>query len=266
MRLTRRRAQRRYLAAALIIGGCGVGASLVASWLDAPIGVYYGVALACGVALVAVRARTVVRSAESLPATAPGFVQEMNVRLSRSREPGWIALIGYPGSGKSGLAQALAREYEWPLIDFGKYVRQVAGQRGLPTDSDALLRFGPQLLNEQGSQEFVNAAMTLFGVRPGGLPVIVSDVYHESVRAALTELLGRPMRFRIVLANEARERSLHLTHEQIDRYEHDPIDIDLPRLSEDATTVTAESTDELAALLSQRLNELFHHRSAQPAV
>jgi hypothetical protein len=108
--------------------------------------------------------------------------------------------------------------------------------------------------------------MTLFGVRPGRAPVIVSDVYHEPVRATLTDLLGPPLRFRIELADDAREKSLHLTYAQIVRYEHDPIDSDLPRLSEDATTVTAESTDELAALLSQRLNELFRRHTAQPAV
>lgn len=99
-----------------------------------------------------------------------------------------IGISGGIGSGKTTLAEDLARALNCPLVSFGRYVKAVAAERGLGTDRETLQALGEALIAEQGWNGFVRSALASAGWASGD--VVVEGIRHKEVVGALREALA----------------------------------------------------------------------------
>ena len=109
----------------------------------------------------------------------------------RTREPGRagarliVAISGLPGAGKTTVADALCHALGADQLSFGTYVRELAAQRGLPTDRRTLQDLGDGLVR-QDPEQFVEGALAAF--RPGGSTIIAEGVRHQVIIGALRDV------------------------------------------------------------------------------
>jgi hypothetical protein len=96
-----------------------------------------------------------------------------------------LALAGPLLSGKSTVAQILAKRWEAPVVSFGGYVRAQARLKGFDMRRSTLQDLGQQLLEEQGPESFCRSVLADRGLSPTELPVILDGVRHPSVLQGL---------------------------------------------------------------------------------
>lgn len=98
-----------------------------------------------------------------------------------------IVLAGQIGCGKSSLAEELVKDSRGCRVSFGRYVKQVAADRGLAADREVLQSLGEQLIASMGEAGFVDAAI---GILPGDCRrIVVEGARHLEVWEALRRRL-----------------------------------------------------------------------------
>lgn len=113
--------------------------------------------------------------------------------LSNNPDTDWptervIAISGRIASGKSSLADALAKKTGWPLASFGAYVRVEAVRRGLSASRESLQAVGAELV-ESGPDAFVRIVLGHFGWRPGH-PLVIEGVRHVTILDAIRRVVA----------------------------------------------------------------------------
>jgi dephospho-CoA kinase len=113
-----------------------------------------------------------------------------------------IAVAGRIGAGKSAIADGAATAVGGSRRSFGGAVREIAENRGLPTDRTSLQDLGEQTIADEGWTEFVSRVLA------GDLKIVVIDgVRHIAAAEALRAVAPRDG-FLLVFVDASFERRL----------------------------------------------------------
>lgn len=106
-----------------------------------------------------------------------------------------VAVAGRIGAGKSAVAGAVADALDAERTSFGRVVRGVAAERGLPQDRRSLQALGEQLIAQEGWAAFTRRVL------PSGTgSVVIDGVRHLDAVPALRGLAS-PRRFILVFVD-----------------------------------------------------------------
>jgi dephospho-CoA kinase len=98
-----------------------------------------------------------------------------------------VGLAGRRGSGKSTIAHTLERKFDFARASFGDYVRIVARERGMGSDTQSLQNLGQMLIEELGWNRFCRAV--LVGTESAHR-VVVDGIRHLAARSTLENLVA----------------------------------------------------------------------------
>jgi dephospho-CoA kinase len=88
-----------------------------------------------------------------------------------------LCFSGGIGSGKTSLAAAVSERADIRLASFGRFVRHIAEQRGMPGDRDTLQNLGASLIDELGWQTFCRTVVETAGWKSGAA-LLVDGIRH----------------------------------------------------------------------------------------
>jgi hypothetical protein len=139
-----------------------------------------------------------------------------------------LVLSGHSSSGKTGIAEHLAREHpDWAWASCGAFVKGEAKKRGLPPTLPATNALGQQLVDELGGEKFLTEVLEHSKVPPSATTLIVDDVYHVAVFDAIKRRWGH-LRFVTVSLPESMRRQLWReqgrSDEEVAALEQNPLD------------------------------------------
>lgn len=164
-----------------------------------------------------------------------------------------VAISGATASGKTTLAQALAKRAGGMAASFGDYVRALASAQGQMLHRPTLQAVG-QAAVEAGAEEFLANFLGWTGWRGGGL-LILDGLRHVSVRDALrayAEHSGTNARFVFVEANaDERMRRLHARGNDdaaIAEQDVHPSEHDVKERLRDEADLRIHQTDDMAVM------------------
>lgn len=110
-----------------------------------------------------------------------------------------ICFAGRIGSGKTTISGAVADSLNWPRVSFGDYVRMIAKNRGLDSDSrDTLRTVGEQLISTEGWDRFCKNVLDYGGWIPGS-GVVVDGIRHAEALANIRRITDRVPTFLVFL-------------------------------------------------------------------
>jgi cytidylate kinase len=111
-------------------------------------------------------------------------------------KPVVLCLSGGIASGKTTLASALAERFTIPHASFGRFVREVARERGLPEHREQLQQLGESLIEELGWDAFCTKVLETGGWTTGH-SVVIDGIRHVAAFEAVGRLVA-PVPARLV--------------------------------------------------------------------
>lgn len=118
-----------------------------------------------------------------------------------------IGIAGKTGSGKTFLANALAKHLNCPLTGFGKFVEKIAKERGLKIARATLQGIGEELV--KNPESFCASVLSFGGYAPGG-NIVIDGIRHIAIVDCLRRVSNGEF-FLVYLVIEEKARIERLT-------------------------------------------------------
>ena len=166
-----------------------------------------------------------------------------------------VGLAGPIGSGKTTIGARLADSLGVPFGSFGRIIRTIARNKGIPESRENLQRLGQQLV-ENDPERLCRDVLKDMGWQPG-MSVVIEGIRHLTIVDALRQLT-RPVPFRLVyididLRTELARTSL--SSNAMQQYQLDATEIQLPNLR-DISDIRVSGTSPIDETVAQIRNAI----------
>ena len=151
-----------------------------------------------------------------------------------------LCFSGRIASGKSTLASEVASHLGWRHASFGRYVRAIAIERGLPDSRESLQALGESLSRENWDV-FCSSVLSQSGWTPGE-SAAVDGIRHPEALEALRRVVGSAASVMLVFVktdSDVRRRRMEERHETLSlaAAEKHSTEIQVPALEGQASLV-----------------------------